>query len=167
MGCDIHAYVEYTEGNRETPYWMSVGKDLNLGRDYDLFGKIAGVRLYEGNAAMLPLRGLPEAVSLTVGWENILYVSEDGDGDSYCSRASAERWVAEGTSEWANDRKSSVTNPDHHSHSWCSTAEFRSVLEAPRQAGWSVRPAWFAVLAMMEELERRDCDARLVFWFDN
>lgn len=166
MGCDIHAYIEYTERERSEPYWSTVGGRINMGRDYDLFAKMAGVRDYDGKAMFEP-RGLPETTSLTVLWDNQLYVADDVEGDEYCTRAQAESWVSNGCSKWLRDDKSAVSQPDWHSHSWLTTAEYRTVLEAPRPNGWGIDPAYFAVLAALEELERRNCNARLIFWFDN
>lgn len=168
MGCDIHAYVEYAAKDRTEPYWITVGGRINPGRDYDLFAKLANVRNYGGDTKpVMEPRGLPERTSLTVLWDNQLYVAEDGHGDEYCTRENAERWVASGSSVWLRDDHSAVSQPDWHSHSWCTTDEFRSVLDAPREHGWGIGPAWFAVLAMLDELDRRDQLTRLVFWFDN
>jgi len=165
MGCDIHAYVEYADKDREKPYWMALATRCNPGRDYQLFAKLAGVRTDNEKDQIIPLRGSPGDVSLTVQWENQLYVSDEGSGEDTCTAENAARWVESGASEWANERRTAVTNPDYHSHSWCTPAEFRAVLEAPQS--WPVRSPYWAVLASMEEFERRDCLARLVFWFDN
>jgi hypothetical protein len=165
MGCDIHAFAEYAEKGRDTPYWMTVGAEMNMGRDYDLFTKLAGVRGPDAHA-LLPVRGRPDPCSLTVKWADEKFVSDEADGES-CTRENAESWVASGCSRWTDDRKVAVTDPDNHTHSWCTVEEYRRVLSAERPHGWEVAAPYFAVLAMLEELERRGCDARLVFWFDN
>lgn len=162
MGADIHAYPEFTEEGRNG--WSGFGR-LSLGRDYDLFAKLAGVR---GDDQMVPSRGLPVDASLTTRWDNQLYVSEDSPNDAEnCSPAQAERWIGDGSSQWTDDRKASVTHPDWHSHSYCSPAELRAVLEADRPNGWGIDVRYWAVLALLEEVERRNGTARLVFWFDN
>jgi hypothetical protein len=168
MGCDIHVYAEYSLLNRAEPYWMTVGGRINPGRDYDLFAKLAGVRTDDPAGQMIPTRGLPTPTSLTVKWDNELYVTTpDGGDEGCCSREDAERYVMQGVSQWMDDKHTRVSQPDWHSHSWCTPVEFRSVLEAKRPEGWGIDPAYFAIAAMLDELLRRDCDARLVFWFDN
>ena len=162
MGADIHAYPEYTEATRTG--WSGFGR-MSLPRDYDMFAKLAGVR---GDNQMIPLRGVPVDACMTTRWDNQLYVSEDyPDSDGNCSPASAERWVNDGSSQWVDDRKRQVTNPDWHSHSYCSPAELRAVIEAEREINWGVDVRYWAVLAMLEEIERRGGSARLVYWFDN
>lgn len=162
MGADIHAYPEFSTAS--LPGWSGVGR-LSLSRDYDLFAKLAGVR---GDGQIVPTRGLPVDVSLATKWDNELYVSDKSpDSEGSCSRECAERWVNNGYSRWTDERKVSVTQPDWHSHSYCSPAELRVVLEADRPRAWSIDACYWATLAMLEEFERRDAQARLVFWFDN
>lgn len=162
MGADIHAYPEYTETGLNG--WLGFGR-LSLRRDYDLFAKLAGVR---GSGQMVPSRGMPVDASLATRWDNQLYVSDgDPDGEGNCSKASAERWVSDGSSRWVDERKVNVTHPDWHSHSYCSPRELREVLEAVRPKVWSIDVQYWAVLAMLDEVERRGGTSRLVFWFDN
>jgi hypothetical protein len=42
MGCDIHAYVESKKPDSKT--WWGFGGRINPGRNYRMFGKLAGVR---------------------------------------------------------------------------------------------------------------------------
>ncbi|MCI5065264.1 hypothetical protein MRY87_06035 [bacterium] len=56
MGCDIHAWVEYrSSGESEA----QVFGEIWFGRNYELFGLIAGVRGYE---MLFSPRGLPEGM---------------------------------------------------------------------------------------------------------
>lgn len=57
MGCDIHAIVEYRDGRRWSPVFC--GTVINLPRDYDIFGGMAGVRNETIEAVSAP-KGLPE-----------------------------------------------------------------------------------------------------------
>lgn len=58
MGCDIHAFIEYAyDGDTYTNTFCD--SEIHIGRDYDLFGLIAGVR---GTTSPLILpRGFPSA----------------------------------------------------------------------------------------------------------
>jgi len=68
MGCDIHAYLDVTEGEpdpeRDYAGWIQTfAHDIPIGRDYALFGLLAGVR---GGKALIEPRGLPEYDQM--GW---------------------------------------------------------------------------------------------------
>jgi hypothetical protein len=61
MGCDIHMFVEFksyvTQQGEQT--WECFGGQYNPGRDYKMFGALAGVR--DGDVECpYPMRGLPE-----------------------------------------------------------------------------------------------------------
>ncbi|WP_300573452.1 hypothetical protein [Phenylobacterium sp.] len=160
MGCDIHMYAEYT-GDPAAGHWAGFGGRINPGRDYDLFGKLAGVRT---DGQMFPVRGKPDHLGIYASSDDSLYITnEPGDGNA--TRELAEDWVARGISRWTDEREVFVTNPDNHTHSWVTPAELRQALEAP--ARWDHPTAYWALLAALEELERRGKTARVVFWFDN
>ena len=57
MGCDIHAYIE--EKTYRT--WDSFTGELNLDRDYRMFGALAGVR--SGDEPIIEPRGVPDDMS--------------------------------------------------------------------------------------------------------
>lgn len=74
MGCDIHMmieYVAYGEGDNKT--WYDFGGRIGPGRDYAMFGVLAGVR--SSREPVHPLRGLPE----TMSHEGEEYFAEDTD----------------------------------------------------------------------------------------
>lgn len=168
MGCDIHMYVEHTDPKMDRPHWSNFGGRINPGRDYRLFANLAGVRSYVDTPQLVETRGLPENLGLMTKWDNELYVSDDGEGDEYCSRENAESWVKAGISNWTDDRHVSVTHPDHHTHSCCTLDEFRMVLHAQRPDGYGGPDVeYWALLAACEELVKRGRDVRIVFWFDN
>ena len=63
-----------------------------------------------------------------------------------------------------------VTHPDWHSHSWLNIKEYEESLLyvlklLEKEEHWLVE--YFAILASMKELENRECETRVVFWFDN
>lgn len=161
MGCDIHVYPEYElRHDDDVSHWAPLANRMSPGRYYRLFGKIAGVRC---DGQMIEQRGLPADVGYSAKSDNELYIIDgDTDSEGCCTRAQAEQWV-QYRSRYTDDRKVSVTHPDWHSHSWCSPQELRAVLESlPDEP-----VTYWALLAMLEEVERRGKRARIVFWFDN
>lgn len=58
MGCDVHVMIEYDRFNDGGKSWWNFGGTINPGRDYEMFGHLAGVRCEDNEH--LPLRGLPE-----------------------------------------------------------------------------------------------------------
>ena len=59
MGCDIHAYIEYCDLGDKSQNW-NFSSSIDFGRDYTLFGLIAGVRSLCG-ANLFPVRGYPDS----------------------------------------------------------------------------------------------------------
>jgi len=99
---------------------------------------MAGVRGEPTNALFQP-RGMPNLneVSWNVRWDYCLNVKADGeeeddsDGDNRsCTRESAESWVKSGSSEWADEAKTCVTDPDAHTPSWLTLEELEQVQKA-------------------------------------
>ena len=151
MGCDIHCYIEHSREPREGDdrYWSPFGGRNNPGRNYKIFGRIAGVRC---GGQMFPLRGLPSPLAYEARGDNELYVVEhETEESSYASRTQADRWVASGSSRYTDERKAFVTHPDWHSHTWLAPAEWRRVIEALGE--WGVDDEYFAMAVVMEELE--------------
>lgn len=182
MGADIHTFIEYsdfTHGDsdhikpelRGTPYWSCFGGGYNPGRDYGMFGILAGVRTSDHQ--LFEPRGLPEGM---LSWQvddymHIRISDELADQEGYCSLEQAKRWSGYGSVIEERDGKPyRVTNPDLHSHSWLTSAELRQVIarycfETP-YGDYSV--GWDAILAAMEAIEKRPgCQTRLIFVFDN
>lgn len=162
MGCDIHAYAEYRKKGQSQ--WNGFGGRINPGRDYDLFGKLADVR---GGPALIEPRGIPSDLAWEACGDYHMLISDEHEGDGWCSTAKAQEWVAAGLSKIVerNGRPDKVTDPDAHSASWLTADEFEAALNAP--ARWPHGDEYFALLAAMRDLEKRQNDVRLVFWFDN
>lgn len=83
MGCDIHAYIEVKNPDTDGWEFLSLYKkadgevkpiDFYDGRDYILFGKLAGVRAI-GVDPIAPRRGLPESLS-----EEVKTFYNEGEG---------------------------------------------------------------------------------------
>jgi hypothetical protein len=161
MGCDIHVYPEYASGSRQdgSDYWNLACDSFELGRDYKLFGLMAGVRR-EGQ--LFPKKGLPTDVSLSVKWKNELFVVEgEGEGEGTCSRASAEKWGG-----YVDGKKDRVFHPDWHSHSWLTLDELKAVEKAytaENGTNYMLR----SLIAMLSALDAAGKKTRVVFWFDN
>jgi len=164
MGADIHAYIEYAQpSSNDKLHWTPFAGQLSLWRDYNLFGKIAGVR---GEGPVFPLRGMPDDLGYEASGDCCLYINDENpDQEGHCSRENAERWVESGISEWKWDKRK-VTHPDWHSHTWLSTDEFRQILQMPCEHG-SVHECYLAALAAMEALQAAGNHVRIVIWFDN
>lgn len=174
MGCDIHVYLEYTDSEQDDAdtwitndgYISSSGR-FSIRRDYTLFAIMAGVRDYDGLKLFEP-KGRPRKLGMYAAGDAHLFVSEHVVGDGFCTPQDADRWIAEGCSEWVT-KGAQITHPDHHSYSWLTTREFEAVLAKYREASTRKRPGPDAValLAAMKAFESEGHAARIVFWFDN
>ena len=172
MGCDVHMYVEHNGPARAGSKWgdkWSGWPRINPGRDYRMFGLLAGVRT--GEAPVFPLRGLPEdkenMAADTVG-DAFLYIADNMDDvEGFCTKAEAERYVKYG-SYYLGDDKKRVSHPDWHSHGWLTASEFGQVLQKYEELyGPTYDPEYDALYASLQALEARGRTTRIVFWFDN
>lgn len=179
MGCDIHMYVEYTNKERrkeleskgEQAYWMPFGDRFNPGRNYVLFGYLAGVR--DENKHSLTPKGIPEDLGYSSMTDNRLYITEDGKGDNETTLENALRWNKDYGCKLYNDREGKPTcvdHPDWHSHSWLTLKEYSKVmklyLKDPNNWGGAIE--YHALLSVMKTLEKGGFyETRIVFWFDN
>jgi hypothetical protein len=173
MGCDIHAYLDVTEAEpdpeRDYSGWISTfAHNIPIGRDYHLFGLLAGVR---GGKALIEPRGVPEYDQM--GWRTRdaywMHIT-DSPRCEWCgecrhvSPASAEKW----RSPIIKVRDESyVADPDAHTPSYLYLSELEKVIaahEGSARATTNIR----AVAAMMKVLNgRKPKRTRFIFWFDN
>ena len=163
MGCDIHMYVEWKVKSRNDNYWDTFGGCINPGRDYELFGLLAGVRSDE--VPMFPIRGIPDNMAFESRYDYYYYVVENkkDTDENYVTRKNAEEWVAAGLSTWKDTDHKLVSGPDWHTPSWLTYAEFKKVL-----TGLDVEVTYKALLVdMMALTDHGKNDVRVVFWFDN
>ena len=162
MGCDIHSYIEvvHKSEDREKPYVECFGR-VRIGRDYHLFSLMAGVRGEPTDALFQP-RGMPNLneVSWEVRWDYCLNVKADGeeeddsDGDSHsCTRENAESWVKSGSSEWVDEAKTAVTDPDAHTPSYLTLEELEEVQRAYIKA--ASKHTYSEVFALEQKIQDR------------
>lgn len=173
MGCDIHMYVEYRSPTMREDYWSSFGERINPGRNYTLFGYLAGVRDTEVKQ-IVPSRGLPENLGWSAGYDSSIRINDEvsDNEEGFCTLKQAQEWVKYGCKIEERDGKPyRVSHPDWHSHSWMSVNEFGKVLKSAtsgdKQDGNNPGDEYFALLAATKELKKRGNEVRIVFWFDN
>lgn len=166
MGCDIHGYIEHRPPDCE--YWNGFGGRINPGRNYALFGYLAGVR--GTGPAMFPVRGIPHDCAYEANGDWWLYVDDRfAYADEGTSVANAEKWHKNGCAieRNADGTIAKVEHPDWHTPSWVSADELEKAV-AQSEQGYSKRSiAYRAVIAAMRSLEAEGQQARFVFWFDN
>lgn len=167
MGCDIHLYVEHRRNERgPSATWSTFGGRFNPGRDYRMFGTLAGVR---GGTAMIPPRGIPSDLACSAEGDWWLYITET-PGEEYVTAETAAKYHSCG-SAYKNDRAGKPTwiqHPDWHSASWVTCAELEQAVEsAEHEHSYKVYSEYRAVLAAMKSLEESGHETRAVFWFDN
>ena len=162
MGCDIHCYMEFR--HKDGKDWQDFGRRINPGRNYTLFGYLAGVR---GGPALVEPRGLPEGLAYYARNDASLYISDHEDEGNVTPEMAAN--FASGGCEYINDRNGKpwrVTHPDWHNHSWLTVGEFEAALAMMTEyRGYLTE--YLAVLAALKSLQENAGEARLVFWFDN
>lgn len=136
MGCDIHCYLEYysEESKPNVPYVHSFSYDqIAFGRDYLLFGCLAGVR-----HAIKPIvepRGLADDPEF--GWvvKNKLFlkiIDEEPNSTEYncISRTEAERLLSSTQNKYTTKKMQNdgvIVNPDYHTISWVSLSELLKI----------------------------------------
>ena len=142
MRCDIHLAIEYTAFTTQAgdPYWAGFGGGkFNPGRDYAMFGCLAGVR--DGAQPHIPTRGYPTNLS-------------------YASQAAFFRVDPE-TGDVTDDS-------DLHSATWLTREEYGAAYaQRMFDSQYPPDPVYEVVLITMNALEERGLKTRLVFAFDN
>ena len=165
-------YVDHSPKGRrgeEGRYWQSFGGRINPGRNYNIFGMIAGVR--SNDEPMFPVRGEPENMSFLAAWDAYLYVTDGDEGEGSCTRKNAESWITAGYATGVYDtsgKLTKVSHPDWHSQTWLTSEEFGQLLDSARKKHVGFGIQWDALRAAMKALEDGgDNDVRVVIWFDN
>src|SRR6185295_18688606 len=147
MGCDIHCYLEYR--TRQEERWESFGVRINPGRNYTMFGYLAGVRC--DGPPVVPVRGLPINAGYSAKDDAALWISET-DADGYVTAAQAARYVEACGSQYIDDKRR-VTHPDWHSHSWMTPQEWDQAiaLTQAENSRWGM-PEYKAISAALHSL---------------
>jgi hypothetical protein len=192
MGCDIHLYMEYRSKKNANDteslmrdYWWNFGKDFNPGRDYILFGAIAGVR-YEEIGAVVEPKGIPDTLGWPTGGDFYLRIDVDSLEDNWeleektITLKSAEEYAKYG-SKIIYDQETNVPkyveHPDWHTPTWLTVEEFESAIQKTEayyrspeniyKYRFSVDGQYQALLAAAKALQSSDNEVRFVIWFDN
>jgi hypothetical protein len=217
VGCDIHMYAEFRRDGSE--HWWGIGKRWNPGRNYSLFGHLAGVRSVVD--PVVEPRGFPEDAAWAARDDYHYYVAAPGsvpacdeavtpcDADktprgtfqsnygpafdfleengfdetlpllfhdlrrhgNSCDLATAERWVGSGSSRWIEGPHEPtsygtvgiISDPDAHTASWLTLAELKRAVKRCGAVGFE----YHAMVAMLSAMQKRGCETRVVFFFDN
>jgi len=118
MGADIYVHIEVINPRVKSIDHVA---EVDIERDYLLFALLAGVRndpreTSDSRPVASP-KGLPTPVSLPTLLACTIEVDDELselEVDCYCSRAEADGWVEKGTSEYTDETRTRVTDPDRH-----------------------------------------------------
>jgi len=180
MGCDIHMFVQYRNIERakknkkegRNDYWWGFGGHLNPGRNYTLFGILAGVRdnPMDKDKMFYP-KGLP---GFELSYEALdslyLYIREEDecDEEGSCTLAQAQRWGKYIIND-SSGKPWRTLHPDWHSHTWLTTQELVQTYRwYKKETGHAPGLEYRVLLKMMKDLENKgENEVVVVFWFDN
>ena len=159
MGCDIHAYLDYTyaePNEHSTGSYCTFAGNIDIDRNYTLFGLLAGVR--RGNVVFEP-RGVPSIDVLGHQtrrdyWERVEHIGPE-KAKAYSPRAEVSYGEV------------FVPKPDWHSPSWLYQHELELVIEAYPDSKTYIEGIRAVAAAMKVLNGRKRKRSRLVFWFDN
>jgi len=136
MGCDIHAYIEhYSKKDLLTGkcFVDSYCGRINFGRDYLMFGLLAGVRSLE--APVVPTRGLPTNPPLSWECATEYYLRVVGDEEYETAKRDllGQRLISKSKLDQVNtsyyggklqpDSQNMIPDPDYHSITWLTLDE--------------------------------------------
>lgn len=188
MGCDIHGWVEINP-YKDDPWW-SPCIEINsiLGRNYDMFGLLFGVRNYATFNPIAENRGIPKNASSIVK-NDIKEWGIDAHSASYLTftEISGINWDAKSIEKDERIHEYRKTeNGEEFSvkYSWGSGLEgheeelretgrveigdrvYKLEYETAKEA---LSSDWKFLFELMEKLAERygDSNVRLIVWFDN
>jgi hypothetical protein len=176
MGCDIHCYIQYKKKTDEDNWWECFGGEIWPGRNYAMFGILAGVRDHYAPHSFTPKGILPEEKqSWAVRDDLYLVITEDGKGHNETTLENAKLWSSE--SELIKDKDGKpvrILQPDWHNHSWMTIEElekayklYKKYIKSEGEEG-RIPFGFKMILKVMKALEDNGKnDVLLVFWFDN
>jgi len=167
MGCDIHMYIQYKEKRKDKTreWWRDFGGYFSPGRNYTMFGILAGVR--DNPEKGFEPKGLPE-FELSYGVMDDLYMYVDSEERNTCTLEQAERWGRriekdKDGNPWRTE------HPDWHSHSWMTAKELAQAYRwYKKETDYKPSLEYRVILKIMKALEDDGKnEVALVFWFDN
>lgn len=135
MGCDIHAHAEVKVSGKWHHYSV-----LDIDRDYQLFGKLAGVR-DSTLGQIAPLRGLPDDASFLTIYDHDDVWGSDAHSTSWLTIAEAMA-----VDKWLRELRHEGPVFDGGLWGYVFGNSFDCCIKYPEDAGCE--------------------DARVVFWFD-
>jgi hypothetical protein len=164
MGVDITIFPEYLFNGS---YWTSLCGAFRPERNREIFQLVGltGCNLLRDPAVdpIFSLRGLPSDLGCDARANAFIDIDGDWRSDYLVSREEAESLISEGRSRWCDDLESSILDPGVRGHTWLLAEEYKSVLLSATEVG----DEWWALLALVQEMERRGNHTRLIMWFDD
>jgi hypothetical protein len=192
MGCDIHGFVEVNQFPQQKNGWYAIIDIAHLvGRNYDMFGQLFGIRNYTGFKPIAPDRGVPKLLSWTVREELEKW---DGDGHShtYLTLEDIEKinWDEESKEYdervhiYKLDKNGNREDAVFAKAGWSSILDsHKEELEKNKQVivndhlyiyekekrEDALSTAWVCLFDLMRTLAKHYCkeNVRMVIWFDN
>ena len=166
MGCDAHMYVEYKNKESNNKNWTSFGNRINPGRNYWMFGLIAGVRsefIESYNA-----KGIPIDLAYSASSDFKLFICNEPE-PGCCTLDDAKRYQSYGRKiEYRDGEPIFVEHPDWHTPTWLTIEEFENVITTHNKMDYAHKePEYEAILSAMKKLEEFNNEVRIIIWFDN
>lgn len=121
MGCDVHAYIEFfskTESkNTNNCFVRCFSGEQSLGRDYTLFGLMAGVR--HTVPPLIKPKGIPTQPNLSYQAADAYYLNVVSDDAvrmplNSIRQSVANEYVSEAYATYVDNSKLRITNPNFH-----------------------------------------------------
>lgn len=172
MGADIHGLIEekfvYLNGNTHYSSFC----ELHLGRDYDLFSVLAGVRGWMD--PVYEQRGFPKDACYCTLHSAGLYISDSADhiNDDIDYNA---RIIGKNKAKILLEEKPYLHIDDHHmlcpgyhSHSYLYLEELKLCQKQYKK--WNGRRRskdLDMIITIMNQFQKRKITSRFVFWFDS
>ena len=177
-------FIHYKDKESTSDWWRDFGGNINPGRDYTMFGVLAGVRNH-GMAEALSPKGLPDhslSWSANDAYYIPIFVKENENDPDHRYNDSGYEISLEQAKKFEkygckiieiNGKPIKIVNPDWHSVSWLTTKELSTAYKkynsiSKKEGGWGkVSSPYKAILHVMRTLEDGGNDVEVVFWFDN
>ena len=180
MGCDIHVCVEIKEDGRWMPNELEIFEEIDwktangrldhypmipsakfpVGRNYSLFGWLAGVRNYSAVTPAFADRGLPPDMSGTTSDKAYRWA---GDAHS-ASHVTAAELLAVDYEQLVEDRRHTVQEASGIFNGGATCEPGKGVQE---KLGDFIGRDFVKAVKRLASLHTDPKCVRLVFWFDN
>lgn len=166
MGANIHLVIEASSSaDFSNPRGIAF---TEWPRQSELFAAMAG---FYGRPCLIPARGFPEPASYMAYTQYGLHVISDTDFETALVMPSiieteALEALADGHSQVLSYTKDFISNPAYSKAGWLSRAEFFQALEFNKIEQSTLSLECNLTIKLLEEIERYNQYARIVFWFD-